>query len=262
MASLEKRLAARLLNRTTRSVSLTDEGERLLERGRSALAEFELLEAPVDAHAEPTGTLAITAPVLFGQLHVLPLVTEYLRAHASLSARLVLLDRVVSLAEEGIDLGIRIGALPDSALKARLIGTVRSILCASPQYLERAGIPRSPEALARHGCVAFTGTTPISDRWSFPSAGKRERSIAVHSRLIVNSGQAAIDAGLAGVGVVRVLSYQVTELVKRGKLRVVLTSFEPAPIPVHLVQLPGIQPRAARRFVDFAFERLQQRLVV
>lgn len=260
VAALERRLGTRLLNRTTRSVSLTGEGERYLERGRRALAEFELLEAPSDAQAPLRGTLSVTASVLFGQLHLVPVVAEFQAAHPELGLRLTLLDRVVSLAEEGIDLGVRIGALPDSALRARLVGHVRSVICASPAYLKRAGVPRSPEALARHACIASTPTTPIADRWSFPGGGKRGRSIAVRARLTVNTAQAGIEAALAGVGLVRVLSYQVDALLADKRLCVVLKPFEPEPVPVHLVHLPGPQSRAAVAFLEFASERLRKRL--
>lgn len=260
IAALEKRLGTRLLNRTTRSVSLTGDGERYLERSRRALGEFELLEAPSDARAELRGTLSVTASVLFGQRHLVPVVAEFLEVHPQLDLRLTLLDRVVSLAEEGIDLGVRIGALPDSALRARLVGHVRSVICASPAYLKRAGVPKDPEALARHACIAFTNTAPISDRWSFPSGGKRERSVAVHARLTVNTAQAGIEAALAGVGLVRVLSYQVDSLLADKRLRVVLEPFEPEPVPVHLVHLPGLQSRAAVAFLEFAAEQLRKRL--
>jgi DNA-binding transcriptional LysR family regulator len=262
IAALEERLGTRLFNRTTRSVSLTGEGERYLERSRRVLAEWDLLEAPSDAHAELRGPLAVTAPVMFGQLHVLPLVGDFLAVHPGLELRLLLLDRVVSLAEEGIDLGVRIGALPDSALRTRLVGQVRSVVCASPEYLARAGTPRTPQALAKHDCIAFTTTTPIPNRWSFASASGRERSIAVRPRLTVNTAQAAIDAALAGLGLVRVISYQVTQQVADRKLRIVFPSSESEPLPVHLVHLPGVQSRAASAFLEFAAERLRKRITL
>jgi DNA-binding transcriptional LysR family regulator len=258
IAALEERLGLRLFNRTTRSVSLTGEGERYLEHSRRVLAEFDLLEAPSEAQAELRGALAVTAPVMFGQLHVLPVVADFLAVHPKVELRLVLLDRVVSLAEEGIDLGVRIGALPDSALRARLVGQVRSVVCASPEYLARAGTPRTPEALAKHDCIAFTTTTPIPNRWSFASASGRERSIAVRPRLTVNTAQSAIDAAVAGLGVVRVISYQVKQVVADRKLRIVLPSSGAEPIPVHLVHLPGVQSRVAATFMEFAAQRLRK----
>jgi DNA-binding transcriptional LysR family regulator len=260
VAALEERLHTRLLNRTTRSVSLTNDGARYLERGRHALSEFDQLESGAGSDAPLGGTLAITAPVLFGQLHVLPVATRFLARHPDLDVKLVLLDRVVSLAEEGVDLGVRLGPLPDSALRARLVGQVRSVLCASPAYLERAGVPRAPDALSRHTCIAFTGTTPVADRWSFPVAGKRERSVPVRARLQVNTGQAAIDAAIAGLGIARVLSYQIVQPVAAKQLRIILASYEQPAVPVHLVHLPGVQTRAAAAFLEFAADAIRARL--
>jgi DNA-binding transcriptional LysR family regulator len=251
VAALEERLGTRLLNRTTRSVSLSDAGERLLERSRRVIAELDALEA-IDESPELRGTLTVTAPVQFGQLHVLPIVRAFLAQHAGVTVRLLLLDRVVALAEEGIDVAVRIGDLPDSALLAQKVGSVRAVVVASPAYLERAGTPRSIDALAKHATIAFTTTTPVVDRWSFGS-----RSVAVAPRLIVNTAQAAIDAALAGMGLTRVMSYQVDKLVDAGKLRIVLASAEPAPVPVHLVSLPGMQPRIARAFIDVAVAALR-----
>jgi DNA-binding transcriptional LysR family regulator len=252
IAALEARIGTKLLHRTTRSVSLTGEGARYLERSRRALAAFEALESPADATAPLTGTLAVTAPVLFGRLHVVPVIARFLERHPELDVRLLLLDRVVSLAEEGIDVGVRLGPLPDSSLRLRTLGHVRSVICASPAYLARAGRPRSPDALSRHACISFSGTSPIPNRWSFRGTTKRERSIRVRARLTVNTAEAAIEAAVAGLGIVRVLSYQVDRLVAEGALRVVLARFEPDSIPVQLVQLPGVQTRAASAFADHA----------
>jgi DNA-binding transcriptional LysR family regulator len=260
VAALEARLGTRLLHRTTRSVSLTGEGERQVERARRALAEIDLLESGVGAAAPLAGKLSVTAPVLFGDLHVLPVVTEFLGKHPALDVRLLLLDRVVSLAEEGIDVAVRIGHLPDSSLKALTLGQVSWVLCASPAYLGRAGVPRTLEALSGHDCIAFTATTPIAERWTFPSPGRRERTVTVRPRLAVNTGQAAVDAALAGVGIVRALSYQVAQLVAARKLQVVLASFEKAAVPVSLVQLPGLRTRFADAFFEFAAPRLRDML--
>lgn len=252
VAALEGRLRTRLLNRTTRSVSLTNEGARALQRARRVVAEVDALEIPPDEHAPLTGVLSVTAPIYFGQLRVVPVVAEMLTLHPALDVRLSLHDRVVSLAEEGIDVGIRIGMLPDSSLRARLAGEVRSLLCASPDYLERFGRPRDLDDLPDHFVVAFTGATPIPDRWSFG-----RRTVAVRARLVVNTAPAAVDAALAGLGIVRLLSYQVDEHVKAGRLKVLLASHEPDPFPVHVVQLAGIQSRAATTFVDLLTKRLR-----
>jgi DNA-binding transcriptional LysR family regulator len=260
VAALEARVGTRLLNRTTRSVSLTDDGARYLEKCRRVLAEFDQLDTAAGAsQTEPRGVLSVTAPVLFGQLHILPIVEEFLELHRAMDVRLVLLDRVVSLAEEGIDLGIRIGSLPDSSLRARQVGRTRSVVCASPDYLKRRGIPRDLQALSRHDGIAFSATTPVADRWSFLQPSRRERSVFVHPRLIVNTGQAAIDAALAGLGLVRVFAYQIDHLVAQKQLRIVLESFEPEPIPIQLVQLPGVQVRAATKFAELAASRLTAR---
>jgi DNA-binding transcriptional LysR family regulator len=260
VAAVEARIGARLLHRTTRSVSLTGEGERYLERARHAVAELDRLETRDDATAPLAGRLAITAPVLFGQLHVAPIVTSFLAAHSALDIRLLLVDRVVSLADEGLDIAVRIGELADSGLVARQVGHVRSVVVASPAYLRHAGVPRTPADLADHACIAFAATTAVADRWSFPVPGsRRSRAVPVRTRLTVNTGQAAIDAALAGLGVVRLLSYQVDELVAAGRLQTVLTRFEPAPSPIHLVRLPGGQVRAAAAFIDAAANALRRR---
>jgi DNA-binding transcriptional LysR family regulator len=254
IAALEHRLGTRLLNRTTRSVSLSHDGERYLERARRLVAELDALES-TDGETELRGTLSITAPVLFGQLHVVPIVTSFLARHAQVNARLSLVDRIVSLAEEGVDLAVRIGELPDSSLIARQLGHVRMVLVASPAYLDAAGTPRTIDQLGKHACIALNGTTPIPDRWSFD-----RRTITVKPRLVVNTGQAAIDAALAGLGITRVLSYQVDRLVAADRLRIVLAAAEPPPRPVQLVSLPGVQPRLATSFADHAAAALRKRL--
>jgi DNA-binding transcriptional LysR family regulator len=240
IAALEARIGTRLLNRTTRSVSLTNDGEQYVERSRRALGEFDALEAPQDS--ELRGTLAITASVLFGQLHVVPVVAAFLAEHPAANARLVLLDRVVSLAEEGLDVGVRIGDLPDSSLVARQVGFVRQVIVASPKYLASAPALRS-DTLAKHQHIAFAGTKPI----------------AKHPRFSVNTAQAAIELALAGHGLARVISYQVAPYGSR--LRTVLPSLEPPPVPVHLVYLPGRVARITAAFLDHATAALRSRLL-
>jgi DNA-binding transcriptional LysR family regulator len=251
VASLEGRLGYRLLHRTTRSVSLTSEGRAALERGRRLLEDLRALEAAEDAALPLTGTLTVTAPVLFGQLHVVPVVTEMLSLHPQLDVRLLLVDRVVSLSDEGVDVAVRIGALPDSSLRARVVGEVRQVCVASAAYLKAAAAPlRSPDDLARHACIAFTGVTPVPDRWTFGA-----RAVRVRPRLVVNTGDAALAAAAAGAGITRVLSYQA-----RGLLRTVLEDHEPPAVPVQLVTLPGVPARAAPAFVDLATSRLRAAL--
>ena len=168
VAALEERLQTRLFNRTTRSVALTDAGARYLENCRRLLAVYDELESVNFAErVEPRGWINVTAPVMFGRLHVLPLVRSFLDTYPQVDIRLLLLDRVVSLVDEGLDLGVRIGQLPDSSLRAVLVGQVRRVICAAPQYLARHGVPATPRDLADHTVVACTAVTPIPDRWSF-----------------------------------------------------------------------------------------------
>ncbi|MGH6837167.1 MAG: LysR substrate-binding domain-containing protein, partial [Methylocella sp.] len=167
VAALEDHLRSRLLNRTTRSVSLTDAGTRYLESCRRLLAAYDELEAlNFGESVEPRGVISITAPQMFGRLHVLPLVRSFLDRYVQVDVRLLLLDRVVSLVDEGLDLGVRLGHLPDSSLRAVRVGEVRRAIYASPEYLARNGVPRTPHDLANHRVIACTATTPIADRWS------------------------------------------------------------------------------------------------
>ena len=252
IAALEGRVGMRLFHRTTRAVSLSDAGRRYLRRAEGALAELERLEAPVEQSAAVSGRLSLTAPILFGQLHVIPAVASFLERHAELEVGMLLVDRVVSLADEGIDVGVRIGALRDSTLRARRIGQVRTLICASPSYLRAHGTPRNPAALAAHACISFTATSAIADRWSFPG----RRRVNVRPRLTVNTAAAAIAAAVSGIGIVRVYSYQVAAQLAAGELQRMLPSYEAEPVPVQLVQLPGPSSRAATLFVEHAAKAL------
>ncbi|WP_242340256.1 MULTISPECIES: LysR family transcriptional regulator [Anaeromyxobacter] len=261
VAALEERLGARLLNRTTRSVALTDVGARTLEAARRALAGFEELEGAAAAERqEPRGRLGVTASVVFGRLHVLPIVQAFLRDHPSASVELLLLDRVVSLVDEGLDVAVRLGRLPDSSLKALRAGEVRRAVYASPGYLEANGTPRSPQALASHACVACTSVTPAPHRWTFGRGG-RSFAVAVSPRLVVNTAEAAIDAAVAGLGPTCVLSYMVDSHVRAGRLRRILEPYEPPPVPVQVVIPAGrfVTP-LVRAFVDRAVEALREKL--
>lgn len=258
VASLEERLDVRLLHRTTRAVSLTEDGEGYLARAKSLLADFDMLESPESE--ELRGAVAVAAPVLLGQMHVAPIVHEFLAAHPAVGIRLSLHDRVVSLAEEGIDVAVRIGALTDSSLRAKVVGHVSSVLCASPDYLAARGVPRTVTDLARHDGIAFTQTTPVADRWSFGGRARRPNDVEPRVRLTVNTARAALDAAVAGLGVVRVYSYQAAPFVREGALKVVLPRADPAKIPVSVVRLPGAQGRVARGFADWVASSLPSRL--
>ena len=258
VAALEERLGLRLFNRTTRSVALTDDGLRYLERCRHVLGEVAALEAAASAaRQEPQGSFALTAPLIFGRLHVLPILQRFLADFPAVDARLLLIDRTVSLVEEGLDLGIRIGRLPDSSLRAIRAGAVTRGVYASPAYLRRRGTPKHPRDLRDHDCIAFSAATPAADRWSFRD-GRGGFAVAVRPRLVVNSGEAAIDAAVGGLGLTCVLSYQVTDALAAGTLRRVLTAFELPSMPIHVVHPAGRHlPAKVRLFIDRAVEELR-----
>ncbi len=253
VAALEERLGTRLFNRTTRSVALTDAGARYLDSCRRVLAGFSELEASVAGeHEAPRGTLSVTAPVMFGRLHILPIVRDFLGEHPAVDVRLLLWDRVVSLVEEGIDLGLRIGDMPDSSLKAIRVGQVHRALYASPAYLAAHGTPKRPSDLASHATIAFSAVTPVVTRWSFGPQGGAP-AVTVKPRLVVNTAEAAIDAALAGFGITRVLSYMADHLVAAGRLTLLLEAYEPKPIPVQIIHPAGRHlPPKVRLFLDKA----------
>lgn len=233
VAALEAELGATLLHRTTRSVTLTPEGAAYLERCRRALEELdEGARSLRGEDASPRGLLILTAPVVFGRLHILPLVTALLREHPALEVRMALTDRVVRLAEEGIDVAVRIGPLPDSALHAVTLTEVRRVLVASPAYLAARGEPTDVAALHAHDLIAFDNFTRNGE-WRFgPAGGTVQR---VQPRLLTNSVEATIDAAIDGLGIARVLSYQVAGHLAAGRLRRLLPAEEPPALPVSLV---------------------------
>ncbi len=222
-----------LLNRTTRSVKLTERGTLYLEACRQILTDIEEADRRVRGEdAAPRGSMAIAAPIMFGRLHVLPIVIRMLREHRDLSVRLTLSDRLVHLVEEGIDVAVRIGQLADSALIAFKVGEVRRVLVASPDYLAARGTPATPGELAGHDLIAFEGVEATND-WRF---GETDRtSVRVEPRLAVNTADAAIAAAEAGLGITRTLSYQVHAALAAGRLRLLLESFAPPAVPVNVL---------------------------
>uniref|UniRef100_UPI003F492BE4 LysR family transcriptional regulator n=1 Tax=Cupriavidus yeoncheonensis TaxID=1462994 RepID=UPI003F492BE4 len=259
VAELESHLKARLLHRTTRKLSLTEAGAAYVVACRRILEEVgEAGRAAIGEHASPKGELVVTAPVAYGRLHVVPVVAEFLAHYPEIDVNLVLTDRVVHLMDEDADVAVRIGELPDSTLIAARVGTVRRVVCASPGYLATYGVPSGPHDLARHGCVNFE-VLASARAWIF-GIGRSEVSVPVHSRLAVNTADAAIAAAILGVGMIRVLSYQVADAVRDSTLCIVLREFEPAPLPVSLVhkgQAP--LPLKLRAFLDFVTPRLRTR---
>lgn len=257
IAELEQRLGLRLLTRTTRVVRVTDAGARYAEDCRRILAEIDEAEtAAAGTHAAPRGTLALTAPALFGQLHVTPVLVGYLQRFPEVDAQCLFVDRVVNLIEEGIDVAVRIGELPDSSLRAVRVGRVRRVLVAAPAYLEANGVPQRPQDLVQHTIASAAGVNPVSE-WRFNDGG-RPLALRLQPRLRTTTNDSALAAALAGFGITRLLSYQVAAPLRSGALRVLLEDFEAAPLPVHVVHHEGRRvTQKVRAFVDMAVERLR-----
>ncbi len=254
VAALEERLGARLLQRTTRSVALTDAGTRYLERARRILADVEEAESSAEGErSSPRGRLVISAPVGFGRLHVGPLVSAYLQRHREVSCDLRLSDRIINLVEEGVDAAVRIGHLPDSTLVARQVGRMRRIVVASKAYLKARGKPGTPADLAMHDTVQFGAATAAAE-WRFVADG-REVRIASAPRFSTNSADAAIQYAEQDGGLTRVLAYQAAAAIRRGTLEVVLQEFEEPALPIHVVYPTSrLLSAKVRAFVDLVAE--------
>jgi DNA-binding transcriptional LysR family regulator len=260
VSELETHLRTRLVTRTSRRLILTDAGRSYVAACKRILDDVREAErAAAGEYSAPKGELIITAPIVFGRLHVLPVLLEFLKTYPEIDVRLTLADRVVNLQEYHVDLAVRIGELPDSSLVAMRVGSIGRVVCGSPAYFAERGTPKRPNELSKHECITFNGLTS-PEAWIFPS-GKGNISVAVHSRLIVNTAEAAIDAAIAGLGITRVLSYQVADAMRTGALVLALREFEPPPVPVSLVH--AAQGRLAlklRAILDFAAPRLKARL--
>ncbi len=254
IAALEDRLGARLLQRTTRSVTLTDTGTRYLERARRILADVEEAEGSAEGErTRPSGRLVVSAPVGFGRLHVSPVMSAYLKRYPEVLGELRLADRMVNLVEDGVDLAVRIGHLPDSSLVARHVGEMRRIVVASPDYLRQRGEPDTPEAIASHETIQFGATTASPD-WRFVEDG-REIRVACTPRFTTNSADAAIQYAEQGGGLTRVLAYQAAEAIKAGRLTTVLAKFEQPPLPIHIVYPTSrLLSAKVRTFIDLVIE--------
>jgi DNA-binding transcriptional LysR family regulator len=258
VAEIESHLKAKLLVRSTRSLELTEAGQTYIEDCKRILeAVTEAERGASGQYNVPQGELTVTAPLVFGRLHVTPVVTEFLRAYERVDVRLLLADRALNLIEDHVDLAVRIGALPDSRLAASKVGQIRRVVCASPAYLKEHGTPRTPQDLRQHHCVTFAGLTDAGS-WSF----REGETVRVHSRLSTSTAEAAIDATVAGIGLTCTLSYQIAEAVKAGRLQVVLRKFEPAALPVSLLYVRESRLTAKlRSFIDYAAPRLRARLL-
>lgn len=266
VAALEEQIGQRLFNRTTRALSLTEAGQNFVARARKILSDYEELTDSRQNDAPPRGLLTVTAPVMFGRLHIMPVLRDFLRRHAGVDARLLLFDRVVSLVDESVDVGCRIGVLADSSLIAQKVGVVRRVLVAAPSYLAEAGAPQRPEDLVAHRFIsslsAATGSSSGSSAGSWRFGADEDVSVRLRPRLAVNSVDAALDAAIAGFGVARLYSYQVAQAVAEGRLTRLLTAFEPEPVPIHLVRPPGRPPRKTALFVEAAAAALRKKFPV
>lgn len=257
LAALERDIGVRLIHRTTRRLSLSDEGREYYERCRRVLADVEAAEASLQSRrVEPRGRLRVTAPVMYGRLRVAPVVMEFAARHPAVEAELLLLDRVVDLVEEGIDIAFRIAHLPESSLVALSVGQTRRVVCAAPEYLRRAGTPRTPSDLGGHRCIVFAGLTP-GNEWSF--AGKPAIRMPVHAAVRTNQVDVAIAAVAQGLGCGQFLEYQVASLIAEKKLKRVLTGYDPPPVPIQLVypHARHLSPNV-RTFADLAVQRLRR----
>ena len=268
IAALEARVGAQLLRRSTRSVVLTEAGARFHADCKRILAEIDDAEASASgAHSVPQGLLSITAPVMFGRLHVAPVLLDFLAQQPQLKARSYFSDQIVHLLDEGFDVAVRIAHLPDSGLTAVRAGHVRRVVVASPQYLAEHGVPRTPADLAQHRGVGFSQHGSVSAAWVFcpPGSGSSSPGETAHPQMqmVTNAGEMSIAAALAGHGLARALSYQVAGEVLAGRLQVVMADHEPPPIPVQLVYAEGRKAAAkVRSFVDFALARLRAQPVL
>jgi DNA-binding transcriptional LysR family regulator len=260
VSELEEHLGAQLLTRTTRRLSLTESGQRYLEASNRILEdlqEAELLAS--DEFKKPKGTLSITAPVFFGRLHILPVVHEFLNAYPDVKIKLSFADHVVDLLEQHIDLGVRVGQLGDSTMMAKPMGSVKRIICASPEYLEKRGAPKTPDDLVNHDCVSILNNVSLQG-WRFSKAGKN-RYYPINSRLHVTSTEAAVDSAVNHMGLAQVLSYQAASQIRAGKLRLVLNDYISSESPVSFVYPQGrMVPVKLRSFIDFASPIISKRL--
>ncbi len=260
LSELEARLRAQVLIRSTRKLTLTETGAAYVAACKHILEQVgEAERAASGEYRAPKGDLVVTAPIVFGRLHVLPAVTELLATYPEINVRMLLSDRHLDLIDEQIDVAVRIGALPDSSLVAMRVGFVRRVVCGSPAYFSKHGTPKAPADLSKLDCVTFAGSFSVAS-WGFTMPeSKAGRAIAVQSRLSVNTAEAAIDAAVAGVGVTRVFSYQAAQAVAQGKLKIVLARFELPPLPVNIVHAGQHPlPRKLRAFLDFAGPRIRE----
>ena len=260
VSDLEQHLGTQLVVRTSRKLLLTDAGRAFVDSSRVVLDMLEDAErAASGEYRAPRGDLLVTAPILFGKLHVTPIAIEFLAAYPDVNLKLVLADHVIDLFDNHVDAAIRIGRLPSSTLVASHVGEVHWVTCASPDYIARRGAPETPEALAGHDCIAFEGLEP-SRQWLLGRNGET-RTITINPRFAVNTAESLVEAAAAGLGVCRLTSYQAAGAIGAGQLVRVLTEFIPAALPIHLVHGgQALAPLKLRAFLNFAKPRLKARM--
>jgi DNA-binding transcriptional LysR family regulator len=260
VSELEAHLGTQLVIRTSRKLVLTDAGVGFVAATRRVLTDLDEAErAAAGEYRAPSGELLVTASLRFGKMYLTPVVLDFLAAYPKVDVRVIAADYVVDLIENHVDVAVRIGRLPDSGLVARRLGDTNWAICASPAYLGRRGVPRSPEDLADHDCIAFEGLQPARS-WPFGS-GETERSVAIRPRFAGNTADAVIAAAVAGVGIARLLTYQAAEAVRDGQLVTILRTDAPPPMPVHLVHAAAsLMPLKLRVFLDFVAPRLNSAL--
>jgi len=252
VAALEQRLGVKLLTRTTRHVRTTEAGHHYLQDARRILVDVDAAdESAAGIHSAPRGQLAVTAPAMFGRLFITPVIVKYLQQFPDTDVSAVFLDRVVNLVEEGLDVGIRIGELPDSSLRAVRVGSIRHVVCASPEYIKQHGLPQHPDELANHLIIASSAGNQ-SPVWGFKHTG-HTHPVKLKPRLTTTTNDAAIVAAEQGFGLTRVLSYQIASQLAVGALKIVLADFETPAKPVHIVHQQGRNvPAKVRAFIDLA----------
>jgi DNA-binding transcriptional LysR family regulator len=258
ISELESHLRTKLFDRTTHKLVLTGAGSSYVDACKRILAEVSEAErAASGEYVAPTGDLTVTAPVGIGRIYLIPILADFFKAYPEIDASLIITNRVLNLQQEQIDVGVRLGALPDSSIIAIRVGIVRRAVCASPAYLAARGTPRTPDDLAGHDCVTFAGSVS-PDVWTFVR-DKTNVAVPVHGRLVVDTVEAARDAACAGIGIASGFSYYAKTALERGALTTLLDEFQPAPLPVHLVYTANrFLPIKVRAFLDFAAPRLRQ----
>ncbi len=261
VSELEDHLRVRLLTRSTRQLALTDSGQQYLTACKRMLDDLRDVERLMTGeYSAPKGELVVSAPIVFGRLYLVPIVVAFLRAYPDVQVDLRLVDSVTNLLEDHIDVALRISELPDSGIMALRVGEIRHVVCASPTYVATHGAPAHPRDLAAHDCISCTALQPAHE-WIF-RAGRQAERYPVRSRLVVTTAEAAADAAVAGVGVTRLLCYQVASAIAAGSLQLLMRDQEPNPAPVHLVYPGGrLVPQKLRAFLDFALPRLKATLV-